>query len=113
MPATATDKATSNKKSSCHSGLTSHPNHSHVIPRLNRAEGQIAGIKKMIEEGRYCVDILTQFRACMSALRTIEMTVFETHLKSCVRTAMEAKNPAEANKKIEEITNLLVKRTMI
>lgn len=61
-----------------------HPSHKVQLPRLNRAAGQIEGVKRMIEDGQYCVDILTQLRAVRSALKTIELGVLETHMKTCL-----------------------------
>lgn len=52
--------------------------------RLNRVSGQINGVSKMIEENRYCVDVLTQISAIESALREIGFIVLEDHLKTCV-----------------------------
>lgn len=97
----------------CHGGEQAHPDHSYALSRLRRAEGQLAGIIRMVEERRYCVDILVQFRAAMAALRTVEAEVFETHLRHCLRQAMESRDPAEADRKIEELTRLLVRRTQI
>jgi DNA-binding FrmR family transcriptional regulator len=64
--------------------MSDNPSHAEQLPRLNRAAGQIEGIKRMIGEGQYCVDILTQLRAVRSALKTIELGVLETHMKSCL-----------------------------
>jgi CsoR family transcriptional regulator, copper-sensing transcriptional repressor len=83
-----------------------HPCHHGELKKLNRISGQIEGIKKMIEEHRYCPDILTQLRAVRSALRAIEANVLETHLQSCVADAMLAGNEKENKKKIEELKDL-------
>ncbi len=90
-----------------------HPNHSAVLPRLNRAQGQIAGIEKMIHDSRYCVDILIQFRAVIAALRAIEVEVFQRHLNHCVSSALLSKNRKQAKKKIDELTELLSRRTAL
>ena len=55
-----------------------------LIKRLNRIEGQVRGIKKMIEEERYCVDILTQVSAVQSALNSFNKELLSAHIKSCV-----------------------------
>ncbi|MCB1721970.1 MAG: metal-sensitive transcriptional regulator [Rhodospirillales bacterium] len=80
-----------------------HPCHNAEIPKLNRIAGQIEGIKRMIEDGRYCPDILTQLRAARAAIRTVEAHVLETHLHHCVAEAMTADN---AQEKIDEIKDL-------
>lgn len=64
----------------------------------------------MISDGRYCVDILIQFQAVASALRAIESSIFETHLKGCVTDAMASKNSAEMEKKTQELMSLIFKR---
>jgi len=90
-----------------------HPDHSPVLPRLKKAQGQLEGIERMIKEGRYCIDILVQFRAAMAALRKIEATVFESHLNHCVKEAMTSNEPETARKKIAELTELLIRRTTL
>lgn len=55
-----------------------------VIDRLNRVEGQIRGIKKMIEKGTYCDDIINQIEASRSALASIEIILLESHFKNCI-----------------------------
>lgn len=97
-----------NKKTSHH-----HPSYQEVIPKLKRAAGQIEGIIRMVEEERYCVDILIQFRAVMAAVRNIEASVFESHLKHCVHSAILSKDKKEVNSKIHELTTLLSRRTSI
>jgi DNA-binding FrmR family transcriptional regulator len=90
-----------------------HPDHSSVLPRLNRVQGQIAGIERMISDGRYCVDILVQFRAAMAALRNIEVEVFERHLNHCVSSALISKDKKQAQEKIQELSELLSRRTLL
>lgn len=55
-----------------------------LITRLNRIEGQIRGVKKMVEEDRYCIDILTQVSAVQAALNAFNKVLLSNHLKSCV-----------------------------
>lgn len=90
-----------------------HPDHSYVLPRLSRVQGQVAGIEKMIRDRRYCIEILVQFRAAMAAMRNLEVEVFGTHLRHCVADAVRLRDPKEVDKKIEELTDLLVRRTQI
>ena len=58
--------------------------------RLNRVSGQISGVTKMIDENRYCVDVLTQISAIESALREIGFIILEDHLKTCVTSDIKA-----------------------
>ena len=86
--------------------MAKHPCHDKDLPRLNRIGGQVDGVKKMIEEGRYCPDILTQIKAIRSALKSVEANILERHLASCVTSAMQSGGKKEQNKKIEEIKEL-------
>jgi CsoR family transcriptional regulator, copper-sensing transcriptional repressor len=99
-------------KPGCHAD-PSHPDHRAQLPRLNRAIGQLEGIGRMVDERRYCVDILVQFRAAMSALRNIEAAVYETHLQHCVSAAMLSRDPKQVEAKIRELTELLSRRTQL
>lgn len=83
-----------------------HPCHKAEIGKLNRIAGQVEGIKKMVEDGRYCPDILTQLRAVRSAIRTVEANVLEKHLQHCVTDAFAHGDQKEAQAKIDEIKNL-------
>ncbi len=87
-----------------------HPGYSSQLPGLNRVEGQIKGIKKMIEEQRYCVDILTQLKAAKAAIHKVEQQVLKTHMQHCLKHAVEAKDEAGIQKKIDELMQLLSKR---
>lgn len=84
-----------------------NPSHKHEIPRINRAIGQLEGIKKMINEQRYCPDILIQLKAVRSAIKSVESNILRTHLENCVVESFS--NQAEAKKKIEEIKSLFDK----
>lgn len=80
--------------------------HEREIKLLNRVNGQVSGIGRMIEENRYCPDILNQIRAARAALRTLESRVLETHLRTCVKDSFTAGSQQEQNAKIEEILDL-------
>jgi DNA-binding FrmR family transcriptional regulator len=98
----------------CETGHTlPHPDHSAYLPRLNRVQGQLAGIEKMIGDGRYCVDILVQFRAVMAALRAVEVKIFEKHLEHCVSAALRSQDEKKVEEKIRELTELLARRTSL
>jgi DNA-binding FrmR family transcriptional regulator len=61
-----------------------------LMKRLNRIEGQVRGVARMIEEDRYCVDILTQISALRSALDAVAMQLLEDHTQGCVKTAIRS-----------------------
>ncbi|MCK5042187.1 MAG: metal-sensitive transcriptional regulator [Sphingomonadales bacterium] len=86
-----------------------NPDHSSQVRRLNRIEGQISGIRKMIEERRYCPDILVQTKAATSAIRALEAEILKEHMEHCVQVAFESGSEAERAAKIEEIINLFKK----
>lgn len=94
-------------KDKCCHNQNQHPSHQEQMPRLNRISGQVDGIKKMIEERRYCPEILTQLRAIRSAIKSIELRILNTHLSSCVTEAFLSQDQNEQRKKIEEIQELI------
>jgi DNA-binding FrmR family transcriptional regulator len=83
--------------------------HTLQIPRLNRIEGQIRGISKMIQDERYCVDILTQIRSASSALAKVQENIFKGHLESCVRDSLTGDDPRDRETKVDEILDILSK----
>lgn len=84
------------------------PNHADNLPRLNRISGQIDGIKKMIEEERYCVDIVNQIKAVRSALKSVEKNILQKHIKHCVAASFKA-SKTEQEQKINELISLFDK----
>ena len=86
-----------------------HPSHEDKLLRLKKVEGQVRGIQTMIEERRYCMDLLSQIRAGTGALRKIESGILESHLQNCVNDALKSKNKKNAELKIKEITQLFEK----
>ncbi len=80
-----------------------------VLKRLNKVEGQIRGINKMVTEDRYCIDILTQTRAVVSAIRKVEELIMKQHLYSCVTTSMRSNNAEDKVNKINEVMDMLSK----
>ncbi|AWN75899.1 TPA: metal-sensitive transcriptional regulator [Legionella anisa] len=86
-----------------------HATHEKELHRLNRAIGQLEGIKRMIEDKRYCIDILTQIRAARSALKTIELSVLDTHIKGCLGHIATLSDESMRNQKLNEIIALLKK----
>ena len=88
-----------------------HPDHSPEINRINRIQGQLEGIKKMIAEKRYCIDILNQTKAVSSALHSLESALLEKHLHHCISmTFSNTNNQEEREKKLQEVLNLFRKR---
>ena len=81
--------------------------HEEQLPFLNKIEGQIRGIEKMIGEKRYCPDIITQIHSIIGALFRVENEVFRKHIDGCVITAFKGKSEAEKQKKIDEIMELI------
>jgi CsoR family transcriptional regulator, copper-sensing transcriptional repressor len=71
--------------------------------RLRRIEGQVRGIEKMVEEERYCIDILTQIGAAMTALESVGLKVLDDHVNHCVAGAIASGDEAEARAKTEEL----------
>ena len=80
-----------------------------VDARLARIEGQVKGIRKMVDDNRYCVDILMQTAAVISALKRVEDIVMENHLKTCVSSALQGDDEAEHTLKIAEVMEVLSK----
>ena len=77
--------------------------------RLNRIEGQVRGIARMIDEDRYCIDILTQVRAARSALARVESELLKEHLEQCVVGAMVSGDETEQRAKAAELIELLAR----
>lgn len=75
-----------------------------LAPRLKRIEGQVKGIEKMVEEGRYFIDVLQQILAARAALQKAALIILESHAKSCVVSAIQ-ENRAEQS--IEELMSVL------
>ena len=78
--------------------------HSDNIPRLNRILGQVEGIKKMIDDKRYCTDILVQLRAVRSAIKSVESNILQKHLQHCVAQSFASTEDKE--QKIAELKTL-------
>jgi len=81
-----------------------HPCHTHLLPNMRRIEGQIRGIAKMIEDEKYCIDILNQIKAVRNSLATVEGKILTTHLKGCVRDSLSS---GSMDEKVEELVKAL------
>jgi DNA-binding FrmR family transcriptional regulator len=78
--------------------------------RLSRIEGQVRGIARMIEDDRYCIDVLTQLRAVRAALRRVEHAVLTDHVAHCVEGAIAGGDAAEQRRKVHELLEVLTRR---
>lgn len=79
------------------------------LKRLNRIEGQVRGLARMVEEDRYCIDIVTQIAAVRAALRRVEEDVLRDHIRHCVAHAMASGDKAEQDEKISELMDVLAR----
>jgi DNA-binding FrmR family transcriptional regulator len=75
--------------------------------RLSRIEGQVRGLSKMVDEDRYCIDIVTQIGAVRAALRRVEEEILKDHVGHCVEHAILSGNKAEQRKKIAELMDVV------
>ncbi len=84
-----------------------HATHQAQLSRLRRIHGQLAGIIRMIEDERYCVDVLTQTRAVRAAIKKVEQGILESHIDHCLGQAAASGDPAEREQKLREITEVM------
>ncbi len=80
-----------------------------VQKRLNKIEGQVRGLSRMVDEDRYCIDIVTQISAVRAALRRVEEEVLRDHVAHCVHGAIASGDRAAQRKKVEELMDVLVR----
>ena len=95
----------SSKNKACKHSM--HPDHKKEGIRLKRVRGQIDGILAMIDERRYCPDILIQIRAAKAAIQAVELSVLNIHLDNCVSDAIRSKDENKAKEKINELIQLI------
>jgi DNA-binding FrmR family transcriptional regulator len=86
--------------------MTTHENQ---LEYLKKIEGQVKGVQRMIEERRYCVDILTQIHSVIGALYRVENEIFRKHTEGCVVNALKGRSEREKQEKIDEIIGLISK----
>jgi DNA-binding FrmR family transcriptional regulator len=82
---------------------------SSTLKRLNRIEGQVRGLSRMVEDDRYCIDIVTQLLAVRAALRRTEDEIMRDHAASRVEGAIESGNKAEQRKKVAELMDVFAR----
>ncbi len=78
-----------------------------ALRRLKRVEGQVRGLVRMVEDDRYCIDIVTQIAAARAALRKVEEEVLRDHVAHCVEHAIASGNKAEQRRKVAELMEVL------
>jgi DNA-binding FrmR family transcriptional regulator len=74
-----------------------------LVKRLHRIEGQVRGIERMIEDDRYCIDVLTQIAAVNTALESLAFRILDDHVNHCVAGALASGDPVEAETKSREL----------
>ena len=74
-----------------------------LVKRLHRIEGQVRGIERMVEEERYCIDILTQISAVSTALESLAFRILDGHVNHCVADALASGDPQAAEEKTKEL----------
>jgi DNA-binding FrmR family transcriptional regulator len=84
-----------------------HQNKDKLLNRLRRIEGQTRGIARMVEEGRYCIDVLTQIQAVRAALSGVETQMLRDHLGHCIEGAIVSGDADEQRQKANELIELL------
>lgn len=84
-----------------------HAKHATQVVRLKRIHGQVAGLIRMVEEERYCVEILTQLRAVGSALGKVAEQILREHVEHCVGDAVRSGKSAAAREKLDELFDVL------
>ncbi len=83
------------------------PPNDKLLNRLSRIEGQVRGIHKMVAEGRYCIDVLTQLQAVRAALSRVETTMLQDHLGHCIEGAISGGDVGDQRAKAAELIQLL------
>ena len=83
--------------------------HQEQLQFLKKIEGQVRGLQKMIEDKRYCIDIITKLHSVIGALYRVEGEIFKKHLDGCVAQALKGKSEIEKQKKINELIELMSK----
>ena len=84
-----------------------HADRPQLRNRLSRIEGQVRGIARMVEEDRYCMDILTQLQAVRSALSRVEGEILKEHMGKCIEGAITSGDADEQRAKVQELVALL------
>ncbi|MBI1180980.1 MAG: metal-sensing transcriptional repressor [Alphaproteobacteria bacterium] len=83
------------------------PNRPAAIRRLRKIEGQVRGLARMLQEDRYCIDVLQQIQAVKAALVRVESLILKDHAASCVEGAIASGDPEDQRRKFSELVDLL------
>jgi len=78
-----------------------------TISRLNRIEGQVRGLTRMVDDDRYCIDIVTQIAAVRAALRRVEEEILRDHVAHCVEHAIASGDKADQRRKVKELMDVM------
>lgn len=84
-----------------------NPSHKNNLAALRRIEGQVRGVQRMIEDRKYCIDILNQIHAVKGALGRVEEKILEKHFQNCVSEAIKGTSDGEKEQKMDEILKLI------
>lgn len=85
--------------------------HEENLDRLARIEGQVRGVRRLVEKGAYCVDIVTQIQAICGALQGVGHRVLRKHMEHCVADALRSRSRTDIDRKIEEIMRVVERRS--
>src|SRR4051812_11585332 len=80
-----------------------HKDKDALVKRLHRIEGQVRGIERMVEDDRYCIDVLTQISAVTTALESLALKILDEHVRHCVAGALASGDEADAATKADEL----------
>jgi DNA-binding FrmR family transcriptional regulator len=86
---------------------TNTTRHDENMARLARIEGQVRGVRRMIEDGKYCIDIITQIQAAEAALSSVGKSILKKHMEHCVQDALLGKSKKAASQKIDELIKVM------
>jgi len=87
--------------------------HEDTIQRLRSIEGHIRGIQRMVEDDKYCIDVIQQIQAVQAALNKVNTLILEGHLNSCLITAVRGEDPEERERVLKEITDIFEAATKV
>jgi DNA-binding FrmR family transcriptional regulator len=87
--------------------------HNDALHRLKNIEGHIRGIQRMVDEEKYCIDVIRQINAAQAALNKVSTIILEEHLNSCVITAVRGDDPNERERVLQEITDVFEAATKV
>ena len=87
--------------------MKKNPSHNNNLVALRRIEGQVRGVQGMIEDGKYCIDILNQIYAVKGALAKVEERILKQHFQHCVTEAVQGTSEKEKQQKLDELLKLI------